>query len=525
MNALLENWRNFWGQLGPNQRVSLALSGLLVFACMVGLFIWAQRPDMRLLYGSVSAKDAAAIVEELETQGIAYEMRAGGSAIFVPASDVYRARMRVASQGLVEGDSVGFEIFDKSSFGISDFVQRTNFIRAVQGELSRTIRQLDGVHNARVMVVMPDNRLLLVNKDVRTTASVMVEVGGAGLQQNAVRSIQALVANAVEGLTTGNVAVVDNRGNVLSKKPDENGLMAASGGAVEYRQRLEQYFSDKVESMLETVIGHGNAVVRVSAEIDAKQVSRMEEDFNDQGTVLRKQTSTETSSVTTQGAGGVASLDVENEETAQGSTGGNRTEEESRNRDQTFEIDRVVTNTLEGPGSVRRLTASVFVAAVVEPSVDGDPGSEPVVRTRSAEELEQLRGMVANALGIEIDNPESGSVAIQEVPFSAPRFDDSMAASASPFEPMQLLQYSGEIIGGLIALILFLVFLSLLKRSSQQPGPLEQMADTRRTIQASRERQSPEMVTPELLNELIQQKPDNAGATLRNWLSGNNANT
>ncbi|MFO7724004.1 MAG: flagellar M-ring protein FliF C-terminal domain-containing protein, partial [Oceanipulchritudo sp.] len=197
----------------------------------------------------------------------------------------------------------------------------------------------------------------------------------------------------------------------------------------------------------------------------------------------------------------------------------------SRNRDQNYEIDRVVTNTIEGPGGVRRLTASVFVAAAVDTPDDEDAVAEPTVRTRSADEMEQLRGMVANALGIRLDDPESGSVAIQEVPFTAPGLDESMAASVSPFDPMQLLQYSGEIIGGLIALILFLVFLSLLKRSGQQPGPLEQMADTRRTLQASRERQSPEMVTPELLNELIQQKPENAGATLRNWLSGNNTNT
>jgi flagellar M-ring protein FliF len=525
MNSILENWRRFWSQLGPNQRVSVLFSGFLVIAAMVGLFIWAQRPDMRLLFGSVEPKDAAAIVAELEGQGIPYEMRAGGTAIFVPAQHVYSARMEAASKGLIQGDSVGFEIFDQSSFGISDFVQRTNFIRAVQGELARTIRQLNGVRNARVMVVMPDNRLLLVNKDVKTTASVMVDVGGGELQSEAVRSIQALVANAVEGLTTANVAVVDNRGTVLSGEQDEDGLMGASSNIVEYRQSLENYFSDKVESMLERVVGPGNAVVRVSADIDSKQVSRMEEDFNEDGAVLRRQTSSEDASVTIEGSGGVASMEVEGDEAPQAGGGDtSRTEEETRNREQDYEIDRIVTNTFEGPGAVRRLTASVFIAAATEPPPD-DPEADPVVQARTAEELEQLRTMVANALGIALDDPARGSVAIQEVPFSTPRFDSPMTASAPSFDPMQLLQYGEEIIGGLIALILFLVFLSLLKRSSRQPGPLEQMAESRRGMQASRERQTPEMVTPELLNELIQQKPENAGATLRSWLSGGNTNT
>lgn len=519
MNTVFDNWKTFWGQLGANQRVSIMISGLLVFACMVALFIWARQPDMRLLFGSVEPKDAARIVEQLESEGIPYEIRNGGSAIYVPAEHVYTARMDAAAGGLIQGDAVGFEIFDQSSFGISDFVQRTNFIRAVQGELSRTIQQLDGVRSARVMVVMPDNRLLLVNRDVKTTASVMVDVGALELGQPAVRSIQSLVANAVEGLTTENVAVVDNRGNVLSKSNEEGGLMGASGGMVDYQQRLERYYSGKVESMLEQVVGLGNVVVRVSAQIEARQVSRMEEDFNEDGSALRRQTSTEDSTVTVEGGGGVASLELEGEEAPGTGQEGSRTQEDSRDREQSYEIDRVVTNTIEAPGSVRRLTASVFLAALSEAPADAPDGA-PQQRARSPEELERLREMVANALGIPLDDPEKGAVAIQEMPFFTPIFDNTMEASVGLFDPSRLLQYSGEIVGSVIALILFLVFLSMLKRSSKQPGPFEQMIEARRAMQASRQNEAPEMVTPELLNELIQQKPENAGATLRSWLSG-----
>lgn len=520
MDNQFENWRKFWTQLGPNQRVSIVFSVFLVVAGTFGLFFWAQRPDMRLLYGSVSPKDASAIIAHLESQDISYEVRAGGSAIYVPSDVVYLARMETVSQGLVQGDAVGFEIFDKSSFGISDFIQRTNFIRAIQGELSRTIQHLNGVRSARVMVVMPDNKLLLLNKDVETTASVFVDVGGAGLASHAVHSIQALVANAVEGLRVDNVAVVDNLGNVLSREPDEDGLLGTSTGIVEYRQQLEHYFSEKVESMLETVVGHGKVVVRVSADIDATQVSRMEEDFDEDGAVLKTSNSREESTTTVDGSGGVASLVVDEEQEGRAGNSGSRTEEELMDKEQSYEIDRVITNTVEAPGKIRRLTASVFIAAKV---VDGaDPEAEPVVQNRSPEEIEQLRTMVANALGIPTDDPSAGSVAIQELVFNISEPAEIPQINASPLSLENLLTFGEEIIGGLIAMVLFLVFLSLLRRSNRETDLFNHMNQVRGASKASTNGSSTEMVTPELLNELIRQKPENAGASLRNWLSGKN---
>lgn len=519
MNKFLENWKNFWGQIGPSQRVSIVLSGLLVMGVMVAVFVWAQRPNMRLLYGSVSAEDASAIVEHLQSQGIAYEMRAGGAAIFVPADQVYQARMDVASQGLVQGDAVGFEIFDKSNFGVSDFIQRTNFVRAVQGELARTVQQLNGVRHARVMVVMPDNRLLLVNDDVATTASVFVDVGGGSLGQSSVRSIQSLVANAVEGLNTSNVAVVDNNGNVLSQERDEDSLLGNSGGIVEYRQSLENYFSGKVESMLERVVGSGNAVVRVSADINSSQVTRLQEDFADEGIVRRRQTQEESSSSVDGNDGGVASMVVEEEdEQAGGQPTPSRTDEERRQQDQTYEIGRTVTNTVEQPGGINRLTASVFVATRVrEAEADG----EAVVDNRTEAEMQELREMVANALGIPLDDPSRGSVAVREAVFDArPTVGEMTASAGGEFDPMQLLEYGEEIFGSIVALILFLIFLTMLKRSRNQRDVLEQLNEDRQQARAERELGQPQHITPELLNELIRQKPENAGTTLRNWLSG-----
>lgn len=513
MKNLINDWQTFFKSLDANQKVSLVIASLVVVGGMIALVVWSQTPQMRLLYGALSEKDAASIVNHLEAQGITYEMRSGGRSIFVPEKDVYKARMDVVSQGVVQGDAVGYEIFDKSSFGASDFIQRTNFIRAIQGELARTIAQLRGVQSARVMVVMPDNRLLLVNNNLETTASVFVDVGGGSISDAAVKSIQALVANSVEGLAIGNVAVVDNHGNVLSEEREEDALMAGSASILEYRESIEGYFSKKVESMLERVIGHGNAVVRVFAEIDSDQMSRTQEEFDETSPVVRSQssqvevrTTVESSGGGVEGAGPIATP--------------GKTDEEVTSKDQEYEIDKTVTNVVRAPGSVRRLTASVFVAAkaVVNDGI-AEAAAQVSYETRTPEQLNQLRTIVANALGIDPEDESTGSVTIQEMAFAGDPI--SMLANApadESFDLMEILQFGEEIMGTIVAIVLFLIFFQMYRKFKSQPSPFEELKQQAVRYDRTGAQAAAAEVTPELLNELIRQKPENAAVTLRGWL-------
>lgn len=515
MKSFITDWQKFLKSLDANQKVSLGIASLVVVVGIIGLIIWAQQPQLRLLYGALSEKDAAAIVSHLDSQGIDYEVRSGGSSIFVPERDVYKARMDIVSQGVVQGDAVGFEIFDKSSFGASDFIQRTNFIRAIQGELARTIAQLHGVYSARVMVVMPDNRLLLVNNNLETTASVFVDVGGGSLTPAAVRSIQALVANAVEGLAGTNVAVVDNHGNVLSEEREEDSLIAGSSSILEYRESVENYFSKKVESMLERVVGRGNAVVRVFADIDSEQTSRVEENFDETSPVVRSQNSQSETRTTVEG-------------TSTGDDGAGpvgtpgQTDEELVTKDQEYEIDKVVTNVVRAPGTVQRLTASVFVAAapVAQEVVPDGPNTQIVYETRTDDQLSQLRAIVANALGIDPRDETTGTVTIQEMVFTGDPV--SILSAAAPeqagFSFTQILQFGEEIIGSIMALVLFVVFFQMYRKFKSQPSPFEEFKQQSTHFQGGGSQSAAE-VTPELLNELIRQKPDNAAVTLRGWIN------
>ena len=236
-NSLLALWQ----QLGINQRVSLIVATLAVTIGMTVLVLWSRRPDMQLLYARLGEKDSAAIIGYLETQNIAHEVTAGGTAVKVPSDQVYKLRMDLAGKGLPGGDGVGFEIFDKGQFGLSDFVQRTNYLRAVQGELARTITQLAGVRAARVMIVQPENRLLLTEQGVKATASVFVDMGGGRLEIEEVNAIRHLVANAVQGLGPDQVAVVDNRGRVLSEELKQDPTLGTASSQVRYKQQVEDY--------------------------------------------------------------------------------------------------------------------------------------------------------------------------------------------------------------------------------------------------------------------------------------------
>src|SRR5580658_5430508 len=299
-----------WKQLGLNQRVSLVVAALAVAGGLAGVVLWSQRPDYQLLFGRMGDKDAAAVISYLEAQNVPHQVTAGGSAVLVPASQVYKLRMDLAGKGLPNGDGVGFEIFDKGQFGLSDFVQRTNYMRALQGELARTIVQLQGVRSARVMIVQPENRLLLTDQGVKPTASVFIDIGSSQFEVEQVDAICHLVANAVQGLDPSQVSVIDNRGRVLSAELQQDPTFGTASSQIRYRQQVEDYLSKKVETMLAQVIGPGNAVVRVSADIDSEATTVTDERYDPEGQVPRTETETDENSNVVESRGGGGSVGV-----------------------------------------------------------------------------------------------------------------------------------------------------------------------------------------------------------------------
>jgi flagellar M-ring protein FliF len=527
MNQIFQQIGKFWNEIGKPQRLTITAAGVGVLLGIGGLLYWAQKPDMKLLYGKLGEKEAAEVVQVLEEQSIPYQIAGGGSSIYVPSKDVYRVRMDLASKGLPNTGGVGFEIFDRSNFGISDFVQRTNYSRAIQGELAQTIEQMQGVKKARVMVVLPESRLLVRTTDSRPTASVFVDTGSGKLDVAAVNSIRSLVANSIEGLKLDDVAVVDNAGNVLSEDLKSDPQLGSASSIVKYRQQTEDYLSSKVETMLAKVLGPGNSVVRVSATINTEASTVAEEKFDPEGQVPRQETTIEDSSTTSEkaaqeppGAGVAANVPPDQANEDQQSNKSSNTVRSSRT--QSYEINKTMTSVVKNPGAITRITAAVFLST--------KPGETGEAVPRTPEQITALRGMVINALGIAVPKGEDASnyVSIQEVDFPSSitqptGLTDQIGGYMELIRPIAAL---------VIAAIVFAIFFIMLRRARPEQISFELVDDAignpSKGALRSRSTDDPNSllpsakslkVSPELLNSLIRQKPENVGATLREWLT------
>ena len=525
MKNFLQSLVALWGHLGVNQRVSLVIAAMVVVAGLTALVSWSRRPDYQLLYGRLGEKDAAAVISYLQSSNIPYRAEAGGSTVFVPAEQVHRLRMDLAGKGLPSGEGVGFEIFDKGNFGVSDFVQRTNYARALQGELSRTISQLEGVRGARVLIVQPENRLLLVDQSIKPSASVFIDLGGGRISSEQVNAIRHLVSNSVQGLLPDAVAVVDNRGRVLSEELKTDPLLTTASSQIKYRQSVEDYFAKKVESMLSAAVGAGNAVVRVSAEVDTDSTTIAEEKYDPEGQVVRSQTSTEDTSATAEAAAGggavgtAANVPAEAAAAATSAPGGaqTRTEQNRKNRTTSYEINSTRTSITRNPGTVRSITAAVFINQRV-----GGTAAAPAPQPRTPEELTALRQLVVTALGVKLAAGQTAEsvVALQEVAFPA----EQLAVQAEQIREQNKLQpyidMAVRFLPLVVAGVLILFFLRRLGREKPEAVPVELL----RELPASEQRAligAPGTVTPELINELIRQKPTNVGTALRDWVAVN----
>ena len=522
-----------WKQLGVSQRVSVAAATLVLVAGLGALAFWSSRTDYSLLYGKLSDTEASKVITALDDAKVPYKIGEGGGSILVPSDKVYEMRMQLAGKGIPSGDGVGFEIFDKPNFGISDFVQRANYIRAVEGELARTISQINEVEAARVMIVMPENRLLL-DSDKHPTASVFVRVSGnTQLEPSSVNAIRFLVANSVEGLTANNVTVVDNLGNVLSADDDNSSLAGLTSSQLSAQRNLEQYLSKKAQDMLEKVLGPGQAIVRVSADINFDSLTTTSEKYDPDGQVVRTETkddettaSTTTSSTAAAGISANTSTDTNATKVASAApvTDSNNHKTTSTTE---YEIAKTTSNMTEEAGGIKRLTAAVTVAAQYEGT-----GADRKLVTRTPQELDQLKQIVMGAIGA--DTTRGDNITLEEMPFN----DDFATTVTQQLDQQQRWQYIWEVARNLIypalGIAALLLLLRIFKRTPIQEIPLgvpvgrilsypnggngNGNGNGHHAWPGVPEPQ-PGVVTVEVLNRLIKENPSNMSQAIRDWMN------
>jgi flagellar M-ring protein FliF len=525
--------RDIWKELGAAQRVSVLAATFVLLAGLGALAFWSSRADYGLLYGRLSDAEAAKVISALDDAKVPYKVSSGS--IMVPSDKVYTMRMQLAGKGIPRGDGVGFEIFDKPNFGISDFVQRANYVRAVQGELARTISQLDEVESARVMIVLPENRLLL-DKDKYATASVFVHVrGNSQLQPQSINSIRFLVANAVEGLKPNHVTLVDNLGNVLSENSDNDSLTGMTSTQLAARRNLEQYLAKKAQDMLEKVLGPGQAIVRVAAEINYDTITRTEEKFDPDGQVLRSETKNDentdaTTATTSMPAGITSNTSTETNTTASAASPLNSTKNRKAVTTVQYEVSKSTSNVMQTAGNIKRLSAAVTVAAKVEGT-----GTARKVVARPPEEIEKLRRIVASALGIQgpQDSGRNDLITLEELPFND-QFALDITRELEQQQKHELWWKLGQnAVYPVLGLMALLVLIRLFKRAPIQDIPIgvpvgRLMAGQKGGANGHSNghanggngwrTETPGVVTVDVLNRLIKENPANLSQAIREWM-------
>ncbi|MBW1778358.1 MAG: flagellar M-ring protein FliF [Deltaproteobacteria bacterium] len=401
---LVENIRNW-----PVSR-KLALAGVALLSIFLfGLIIFqARKVEYRLLYADLPSQEAASVTQWLKEQGVAYQLENNGRSIYVPAHLVYETRLNLAGAGLPRQGGVGFEIFDKQNFGITKFTQKVNFQRAMQGELTRTIAAMDPVRSARVHLVLPEKRLL-AEQQRPAKASVVVELEpGRSLDTAQTQSIIHLVAGSIEGLDKNRVTVLDTTGRLLSENGPNSPTLMMFPDKLKFKNLLENRLEHQVQSLLDRALGYGNALVRVTAELDFSQEAVTTEKYDPDGMVPRSEkiTKSQSGQLNTGGIPGTES------NLGMADAVGAPVPEIRSSELTNYEITKTIKKIQRPVGDVKQISAAVLVADTFDPQANGGKGGWAPI---PPEKLESIRKMVVSAIGL--DASRGDRIEVVSMPF------------------------------------------------------------------------------------------------------------
>jgi flagellar M-ring protein FliF len=392
---------------------------IAVTAALIGFFafviIRVTTPQMTTLFTDLSTEDSSAIMKDLERQAIPFELKNDGAVIMVPKDKVTRLRMKLAEGGLPKGGGVGYEIFDKSdALGTTSFVQNINHLRALEGELARTIRAIDRIQAARVHLVLPE-RPLFSREAPEPSASIVVRVRGA-LEPQQIRAIRHLVASAVSGLKPQRVSIVDETGQLLADgEAGDNENVAGD----ERRNAFEKRLRSEVEAIVSSVVGAGRARVQLSADFDYNRITQTSDKFDPEGRVLRSTQTREESSQTAENNGQVT---VNNELPGnQRPDGASAAKDQSKKTEETnnYEISHTTKTEVTEAGRVNRISVAVLVDGAYTKNEKG----ELVYSERAKDQLDRIATLVRSAIGFDQkrgDQVEVVNLKFAEAPMVAP---------------------------------------------------------------------------------------------------------
>lgn len=500
------------------RKLALITVTLISIALFAFIILQARTADYQLLYANLDESDAASIVEWLKGNNTPYQLTNNGENIRVPVNAVHEVRLQLASAGLPRGGGVGFEIFDKQSFALTDFVQKVNYTRALQGELARTISSLNPVESARVHLALPEKRLFKDQQKPATSSVILNLRPGRRMSEAQIQGIVHLVSGSIEGLDTDHVTVIDQNGNVLTRTGDKGLLGNMSPDMLEFQVQVEKNMEERAQALLDTALGPKNAMVRVTASLDFARFEKTEETFDPEEPVIRSEQINE-EKAGSEIVGGVPGV----QSNLQGSAGtaASATPPSSRSQKTTnYEISKVVSKTVNPVGTVKKISVSVLVADKIIPATKKEP-EKTVPRTES--ELTSLKKMISSALGL--DKTRGDKIEVTSMPFI--ETDNALEAEAMSenilYQYMPIIRYGVFLLGGL--LIYFLMVRPLIKTLrqdvTQHYKTVKELENEQgKAAQAEEKKELEAMMRDPVLRirEAIQTNPVFAAHILKNWI-------
>lgn len=390
MNDIL----GIFNKLAPQQKIVIGIAGVATVVLMVVLFGILNQPNFSTLYTNIHEDDAAKIIEQLSTKKIPYKLDNGGRTIQVPAESVHELRLEMASKGIPSSGIVGYEIFDQSTLGMSEFLQRLNYKRALEGELARTIIQQDGIESARVHIVVPE-KTVFKSEQKPTTASIVVKLrSGSVLDNSSINAIINFVASSVEGLQQNRISLMDTQGRLLSKEVNEESNTLSTSKQYELKQNIENYLSKKAQNILDNVVGLGNSMVQVDVDLDFDQVEKTMELYDPDSQIAISEHTSKTENTGSNMVDSSAQL--------------------SQNNTINYEISKTIQRVIQASGTLKKLTIAAVVNEIPKTVVE-DGVTKIIYEPRPQDQLVKLEQIIKNSLGYDIKRDDNFSLV--NIPF------------------------------------------------------------------------------------------------------------
>lgn len=480
MNPVLERIINIFKEMPVSRRIALGLVAMIIVALFTTLFIWTNKTQFKAAYVGLSKEDAAAVVEKLKESNTPYRLAGEGNTILVPEDIVYDVRLIMAREGIPKGGGVGYEIFDKTEFGTTEFVQKINKNRAIQGELARTIQAFDEVKSARVMIVMPQDSVF-VEETKKPSASILLELN-SDLDRDKVTSIAHLVASSIQDLTPKLVTIVDTAGRILFEGKSEAELAKIEAqnladAQYQYKIRFEENLTRRIQTMLERIVGKDKAIVRVTSEMDFSKNDMNEEIYDpfERGTEFIRSRKNRAENIKKEEDTGLPSSVnpiVPPDETLQKGAG---TALVQKSDDVVnFEISKRVRETQKPMATLTRLSVAAVVDGKYESQTDENGNLKKVYAPWSKSEMQQFRDIVVKAMGY--NEARSDQISMECFPFASIAEIGDAQEKLTGWRSVQK-QYGRTIANLLLVVLLFLfVIRPIIKTVKDIQSSVEQEA-------------------------------------------------